>query len=191
MNIIQKIWIKAVKLCGWKLILPAEGTRPEVDRCVFVVAPHTSALDFVFGAAFLWSVAKNGKVIIKKEFFFWPLGPILRSVGCISIDRGNRKNKMVDNAAKAFEEHEFLSVTLTPEATRKPTKNWKRGFWEIAKKANVPIVPAYWDFSKKEIGIFDTIYPTDYATDLKKVQNLYTKQMAKHPEKYIEMRTNQ
>ncbi len=191
MNKIQKLWIKGVKLCGWKLILPEEGSRPEVDRCVFVVAPHTSAFDFIFGAAFLWSVSKNGKVFIKKEFFAGPLGTLLRSVGCISIDRGNRKNHMIDQAAKAFKDNENLSIAITPEATRKPTKKWKKGFWEIAKKANVPIIPAYWDFSKKEIGIFDeTIWPTDYETDLAKVQSLYTKNMAKYPDKYIEINTN-
>jgi 1-acyl-sn-glycerol-3-phosphate acyltransferase len=98
---------------------------------------------------------------------------------------------MIDQAAKAFKDNENLSIAITPEATRKPTKKWKKGFWEIAKKANVPIIPAYWDFSKKEIGIFDeTIWPTDYETDLAKVQSLYTKNMAKYPDKYIEINTN-
>ena len=184
---IKKIWIFLVKLCGWKLILPEKGTRPEVDRCVFVVAPHTSALDFIFGATFLWSCSSNGKVFIKKEFFFWPLGPILKSLGCISIDRGNKNNEMVDTTVTMFKENEELSVALTPEATRKRRNCWKRGFWEIARKAKVPIVPAYWDFSKKEIGIFDTIIPTDnFEEDLKKVRRLYKKSMARHPENFFE-----
>ena len=51
---VKKIWILSVKLCGWKLLLPKKGSRPEFERCVFVMAPHTSALDFIIGAAYLW-----------------------------------------------------------------------------------------------------------------------------------------
>ena len=194
MQIVKKIWIWIVKLNGWKFIIPEEGTRSEVDRCVFVVAPHTSALDFIIGATFLWSISKNGKVFIKKEFFIWPLGPILRSLGCISVNRGNIHNDLVATAVKQFDKNEFLSIAITPEATRKPAKRWVRGFWRIAKESNVPIVPAYIDFKKKEIGIFDTIWPCkkykeddkNYKEDLKKVQSLYHKEMAKHPENFIE-----
>jgi len=176
-----------VKLCGWKLLLPEKGTRPEVDRCVFVVAPHTSAYDFIYGAAFLWACSTNGKVFIKKEFFFWPLGPILRGLGCVSIDRGNRKNDMVGTAVRKFKEGGSLSIAITPEATRKPTKKWKKGFWEIARQAEVPIVPAYWDFKKKEIGIYDTIIPSDdFEADLAKIRKLYHKEMAKYPEMFYE-----
>ena len=95
---------------------------------------------------------------------------------------------MVKTAIEAFDNTESLSIAMTPEATRKANGVWKKGFWAIAKKANVPIVPAYWDFSKKEIGIFDTIWPSDdYNSDLLKVRKLYKKSMAKHPENFIEV----
>ena len=188
MKTLKKIWIKWVKLLGWKFNLPEEGSRPELERCVFVVAPHTSSLDFIIGATFLWSCCSNGKVFIKKELFRWPLGNLLRKLGCISIDRGNRKNDMVGTAVRKFADGKPLSIAITPEATRKPTKRWKRGFWEIAHQANVPIVPAYIDFKKKEIGLFDTIWPTgDYEADLSKVQILYKKDMAKYPAQFIEI----
>jgi len=188
MKLIKKIWIIFVRLCGWKLLLPEEGTRSELNRCVFVVAPHTSAQDFIFGAAFLWACCSNGKVMIKKEFFFWPLGCFLRALGCIRVDRGNKNNELVDTAVEAFDANEFLSIAMTPEATRKPRKVWKKGFWQIAKKANVPIVPAYLDFKNKTIGVFDTIYPSDdLDADLKKVRSLYKKEMAKYPEMFFEL----
>lgn len=184
----KKIWIKLVKLCGWKLVLPEKGSRPEFERCIFVVAPHTSVLDFVIGATYLWSCCSNGKVFIKKEFFHWPLGPILRKVGAISIDRGNRHNDMIGTAVREFAKGKPLSIAITPEATRKPVKRWKRGFWEIAHTANIPIVPTYINFKKKEIGAFDTIFPSeDYEADLLKIRQLYKKDIAKHPEKFIEV----
>lgn len=186
--LIKRIWITLVKCLGWRLILPAPGSRPEMERCVFVVAPHTSALDFIMGATYLWSCCSNGKVFIKKEFFRWPLGVILRKLGAISVDRGNCNNDMVGAAAREFARNEQFSIAITPEATRKPVKRWKRGFWEIACRAGVPIIPTYIDFSKKEIGAFDTIWPTDdYEADLLKIRKLYRSDMAKYPEKFIEL----
>ena len=187
-KIMKKFWIFLVKLFGWKLILPEKNSRPEFERCIYVVAPHTSIADFLVGAAYLWSCCSNGKVFVKKEFFRWPIGPILRSLGCISIDRGNRNNDMVGTAVRKFAEGGPLSIAITPEATRKPVKRWKRGFWEIAHQAGVPIVPTYIDFQKKEIGAFDTIWTSDdYDSDLQKVRSLYHADIAKHPEKFIEL----
>ena len=187
MKLLKKLWIKLVKLLGWKLYLPEKGSRPEFERCVFIMAPHTSALDFIIGAAYLWACCSNGRVFIAKEFFFWPLGPFLRGLGCISIDRGKATNKMVPKAVDEFSKKLPLSIVITPEATRKPTKKWSRGFWEIANNAGVPIVPTYVNFKTKEIGAFDTIYPTDYQSDLLRVRKLYKKEMAKYPEKFIEI----
>jgi 1-acyl-sn-glycerol-3-phosphate acyltransferase len=95
---------------------------------------------------------------------------------------------MVGTSVRKFAEGKPFSIAITPEGTRKPTKRWKSGFWKIAHNAEVPIVPTYIDFKKKEIGAFDTIWPTDdYEADLLKVRKLYHKQLAKHPEKFIEI----
>jgi len=154
MKKLKKIWIKLVKLCGWKFNLPEEGSRPEFERCVFVMAPHTSALDFIIGAAYLWVCCSNGRVFIAKEFFFWPLGPFLRRLGCISIDRGKfTTKKMVTKAVDEFGKGGPLSIVITPEGTRKATEKWFKGFWEIANQAGVPIVPTYVNFKTKEIWI--------------------------------------
>lgn len=186
MEILKKIWIAFVKSCGWKLILPKDCSN--LERCVFVVAPHTSALDFTVGATYLWSCCSNGKVFIKKEFFVWPLGPLLRGLGCISVDRGNRKNDLIGTAVRKFAEGGPLSIAITPEGSRKPVKRWHRGFWDIAYQANVPIVLTYIDFKNKEIGIFDIIHPTgNYDVDLKKVRSYYRKDLAKNPENFIEV----
>ena len=187
MKKLKRIWIILVKICGWKFILPEKGSRPEMERCVFVVAPHTSVWDFLIGATYLWSCCSNGKVFIKKEFFCWPIGSLLRKIGAISVDRGNRKNDMVGVAIDEFAKNEKFSIAITPEATRKPAKRWKRGFWEIAHRAGVPIVPTYIDFKNKKIGAFDTIWPSDdYDADLRKVRKLYHKEMAKYPKNFIE-----
>lgn len=176
-----------MRLGGWKLHLPPRGSRPELNRCVFAVAPHTSAADFMVGAAYLWALDVEGHIFIKKEFFRWPLGGLLRHLGCIPIDRGNRHNGIVDIAVERFAQGDTFSLAITPEGTRKPTRHWKRGFWEIARRAKVPIVPAYIDFGHHEIGLGEAIWPTDnFEADLLKVRSAFNKSMAKHPENFIE-----
>ena len=184
----KKIWIAIVKLCGWKMLLPAKGERPELQRCVFAVAPHTAVSDFLVGAAYLWSLDVNGHIFIKKEFFRWPLGGPLKKLGAIPIDRGNRHNDMVGAAVREFAKGETFTLAITPEGTRKPVRRWKRGFWEIARQARVPIVPAYLDFGKKEIGLCEAFYPTDdFEADLRVIRSHYRKDMAKRPDHFIEL----
>ena len=195
----KKLWIGIVKLLGWRLNLPEKGSRPEMERCVFVVAPHTSSLDFIIGATYLWSCCSNGKVFVKKEFFRWPLGAIMRSLGAVSVDRGNTNNHMVEAMVREFNKGEPFSLAITPEATRKRRDRWTRGFIRIADEANVPIVPTYIDFSKKEIGAFNTIWLDDYRDEggklseekkeevIRKVRSLYHANIAKHPEKFAEL----
>ena len=184
----KRIWTAIVKLCGWRFVVPDAAVRPEIMRCVYAAAPHTAITDFLVGIAYMWAVGTPGHIFIKKEFFRWPIGGLLRRFGCVAIDRGNRHNGLVEKAVQGFAEHEDYSVAITPEATRKPVRRWKRGFWEIAVHAGVPIVPVYIDFEHKEVGMFDTIWPTDdYEADLLRLRRLYRKEMAKRPEQFIEV----
>ena len=144
--------------------------------------------DYLVGTAYLWQLGVNGHIFIKKEFFWGPLGPLLRHLGAISIDRGNRKNDMVGAAVREFAKGGSFALAITPEGTRKPTKRWKRGFWEIAHQAGVPIVPAFLDFSKREVRIGEAIWTTDDAeADILKIRRLYRKEMAKVPENFVEV----
>lgn len=186
------IWIKIVQLFGWKFHLPAKGERPELNRCIFAVAPHTSIYDFMVGAAYLWALDVNGKIFIKKEFFVWPLGPILRKLGAISVDRGNRHNGMVETAVKEFAKGGTFSIAITPEGTRKPVKRWKRGFYDISTKANVPIIPACINFKSKEIYLKEAFYPSgDFMADLPVIMKHFEDVEARHPEKYNKRMSNE
>ena len=184
----KHVWIAIVKLCGWHFRMPDTASRPELMRCVYAAAPHTAITDFLVGIAYMWTVGAPGHIFIKKEMFFWPIGKLLRHYGCVPIDRGNRHNGLVEKAVQGFHENKDYAVVLTPEATRKPVHRWKRGFWEIATRAGVPIVPVYVDFNRKEIGLFDTIWPTDdYEADIKRLRSLFRSEMAKRPDQFIEL----
>ena len=184
----KKIWIAIAKLGGWHFPVIEPGSRPELQRCVLATAPHTSMADYLVGTAYLWQLGVNGRIFIKKEYFRWPLGPILRWLGAIPIDRGNRKNDMVGTAVREFAKGKGLALAITPEGTRKPTKRWKRGFWEIAHQAGVPIVPAFLDFGKREVRVGEAFWTTDDCeADIRYIRSLFKKEMAKHPEQFVEV----
>lgn len=181
----KKLWIKIVKLRGWKFVIPDRAEHPEIDRCVVAVAPHTCIEDFFVGAAVLMESKVNFRIFMKKEFFNWFTSPILHKLGVIPVDRGNRHNGLVDSAVKAFKDNERMAIVITPEGTRKAVKRWKRGFYEIAVQAQVPIYLCYMDFAKKEAGYGPLFYPTgDFQTDLPEMMKFYEGVTAKFPELY-------
>jgi len=183
----KKLCIALVKLFGWKYDVPhPHGSRPEIEHAVYIMAPHTSVWDFLLGVTCLWVLKVNYGVFIKKEFFNFFTRRVLLHYGGVPIDRGNRKNHMVEQAVKLYNENERQVIVITPEGTRKPVKRWKRGFYEIATQANVPIVLTYGDYKKKIMGVGPTFYPTgDFDADMVKIKEYYKQFTARHPEKYI------
>jgi 1-acyl-sn-glycerol-3-phosphate acyltransferase len=173
---------KAFKLTGWKLV----GVIPEdVRKCVIAVAPHTSIADFILGRLAYCYLDRNVRYLIKKEFFEIPvLKSLLLKMGGIPVDR-SRNNNIVNQVAAMFSKYDDLNIILTPEGTRKLVHNWKKGFYYIALKANVPIVMGFLDFKKKELGFGPMFYPSgDYEEDWKQMEAIYRGINAKHPERY-------
>ena len=146
---------------------------PELKKCVLLFAPHTSYIDFVIGAMCINYMGFKATLLIKKEAFFWPLGPILRKVGGMPIDRKHAA-RFPQYAAKYIQEQDEVAFLIAPEGTRKLTKVWKKGFYHIAQEAGVPIVLGYLDFRAKRGGVLPAFYPTgDYESDLKKIEKNY------------------
>jgi 1-acyl-sn-glycerol-3-phosphate acyltransferase len=102
-------------------------------------------MDFVIGRLAYWSLAVPVKFLIKKEAFQHPLGFLVKNMGGIPVDRKKSTN-LVDQVADLFKDYEVLNVIITPEGTRKLVTNWKKGFYYIAIRANVPIVMGFGDF---------------------------------------------
>lgn len=171
-----------LKILGWKLV----GNIPnDVKKCVIAVAPHTCIADFILGRFAYCAVGRPVKFMIKKEFFRTPiLRWLLLKMGGIPVDR-SKGNNMVNNVAALFKQYDELNIVITPEGTRKLVHKWKRGFYYIAVKAEVPIVLGFLDYKKKELGFGPIIYPTgDYEEDWKLMEKFYKGIVAKHPEKY-------
>jgi len=62
---------------------------------------------------------------------------------------------------------------------------WKKGFFYIAQKAQVPIVVSYIDYNKKEVGIKKVLNDTsDMINTMKEINNIYKNVNAKYPDNF-------
>jgi 1-acyl-sn-glycerol-3-phosphate acyltransferase len=115
----------------------------------------------------------NGQYYDKKRIFFWPLGPILRGMGAVPVDRSHgaiSAKQIIETMQKAKKMH----LAIAPEGTRKKTAKWKTGFHTIARACDIPIYLGFFDWSKKEIGRGVRFIPTENAQeDLKKIRAHY------------------
>jgi 1-acyl-sn-glycerol-3-phosphate acyltransferase len=167
------------KLIGWKIA----GSFPyQYKKMVLAVAPHTSWIDVMVGFA-----ARNelkithARFLGKKELFVGPLGWILRKLGGTAVDR-HSKQGMVDQAVALFNANEKFLLGLAPEGTRKRVDKLRSGFYHIAKKARVPIIPIGLDFKNKQLVVGEAFFTTDdEAGDLKKIIAFFSTIEGKYP----------
>lgn len=134
---------------------------PDVPKAVVIAAPHSSNMDGLHGLAMKQVLGLDVHFLAKRQLFWWPLGPILRHVGIIPIDRGSGGTALVDSAVARFANNEKFWLGVAPEGTRKSVPRWKTGFWRIAKAAGVPIIPAYFHYPEKRIGLGPMLWPGD------------------------------
>ena len=164
---------------GWRI----EGGVPDLPKYVLIIAPHTSRWDAIIWLAMVLSLRIPVRWFAKHTLFWPPFGWLLRALGGISIDRRQNENKVL-RAVRALQEHDEMILGLAPEGTRSYRDSWRSGFYYIAVKAEVPIVMAYTDFTKKVGGIGGILYPTgDEQVDMEKVRAIYDPVAAKNPEK--------
>ena len=63
---------------------------------------------------------------------------------------------------------------IAPEGTRKPVERWKTGFWKIAHAARVPVLPVYFHYPDKVIGIGPAFTTSDdMEADLARLRDWY------------------
>lgn len=171
-------------ISGWKVV-GGVGEIKKVHQLMMIAAPHTSNWDLLYARAAFYLMDIPVKYTIKKELFFFPLGFILKAFGGIPIDR-KKKGKMVDKMADLFKEYKELCILITPEGTRSYSPEWKKGFYYIAQKAEVPISLGFLDYKNKHAGVGPLVYPSgDYEKDLEEIKAFYRPIQAKYPEKGV------
>lgn len=133
---------------GWRLV----GAFPDTAKLVLIGAPHTSWWDGIWGLLFKVAIGADVRFMAKKELFRGPLGWLLRALGGIPIER-RAAHGIVEQMVERFGTSERLWLGITPEGTRKKVPKWKSGFWHIARGAGVSVLPVYFHYPDKVIGI--------------------------------------
>ncbi|MBP3236888.1 MAG: 1-acyl-sn-glycerol-3-phosphate acyltransferase [Bacteroidales bacterium] len=166
------------KFCGWLLKKMGwtsdNGPIPE-PKAIVLGVPHTSAWDFIISYLFYTQFDRVAHVMIKKEFFFWPVGPLLRKCGCIPVDRSNSAT-LVKSLIEEMEKVDYFILAIAPEGTRKAIRKWKTGYHLIAKEVGCPVYAGYFDWGTKHVGIGEKFPLTDDArADTDRLQAHYEK----------------
>lgn len=173
----------ATRIMGWTLV----GQPAPEDQCIILGAPHTSIWDFVISFFFYNGIGGHARVAVKSEFFVWPLKGILRWAGAIPVDR-KRGGNFITQTIHALQKEKHFHLAIAPEGTRKPVKNWKRGFHALARHMNIPVYYGWFDWGKKEIGIGPRVPLTDdFNHDIEVIKAWYREKgvVGKHPEKFL------
>jgi 1-acyl-sn-glycerol-3-phosphate acyltransferase len=165
---------------GWKKHITVEHP----DKFIICLAPHTSNWDFFIGQLFMRSEGIKINFLMKKEWFFWPLGPIFKRMGGIPIYR-SRHSRMTDVLAEAALQNSQFKLCITPEGTRSLNPDWKKGFYFIALKAQIPVLLYGVDYEKKLIECTRSFVPTgDFEKEMRETKLYYKNFRGKYPDKF-------
>ncbi|WP_309752266.1 1-acyl-sn-glycerol-3-phosphate acyltransferase [Novosphingobium sp.] len=177
-RLVRRLIIALYRWRGYRL----EDNYPAPRRCVIIGVPHTTNWDFVF---FLGATAEAGirpSFMGKHTLFAWPMTRFMYDMGGVSVDRSAKGRNYVDQVVDAFAGAEELALVVAPEGTRSASKPWRSGFYHIANKAGVALVPAWVEDKTRRGGIGPAIMPSgDYAGDLAKLLAYYRSVMPGHP----------
>lgn len=168
---------------GWKL--KNEVPVNELRKCVLICAPHTSNWDLYYCLASFWSLKIPYRVMIKDAYTKPWYGFFFKAIGCLGVDR-SKYNNLVEYSSELIKNSESMALINTPEATRSRSLKWKKGFYYIAKQANVPIALAYADYKNKVTGVSKIINIGDKTIEevFDQIEIFYKPEMAKYPENY-------
>ena len=171
-------WIgrAVLRLGGWRVV----GEFPDLPRVVLIGAPHSSNWDGIWGFAAKLALGLDIRILGKHQLFWGPLGPLMRALGIIAINRGAASG-VVGQMAQQFRGADRFWLGIAPEGTRKPVARWKTGFWKIAHAAQVPVLPVYFHYPDRVIGIgppFATSH--DMEADLVRLREWYRPWQGKH-----------
>ena len=165
---------------GWT----ADVSEALPHKFIICMAPHTSNWDFLLGQLYSSAEGMSSNFLMKKEWFVWPLGPLFRRLGGIPVWR-SKHTSMTDNLAETARQAKSFMLCITPEGTRSPNPEWKKGFYYIAQKAEIPILLFGVDYEKKLIRCNKTIIPNgDIDAQMREIKLYFKGFKGKKPENF-------
>ena len=173
-----------LRVAGWRI----EGGLPREPKFVACLAPHTSNVDFLLSVLAMYALGIRLTWLGKHTLFRGPAAPLLRWLGGEPVDRA-APGGTVGQAVARFRAEAAYALGIAPEGTRNPVTHWKAGFHRIAREAGVPIVPVWMDYGARCVRVGAPVWPTaDEAGDIARLRATYRKDMARHPDRFIDIR---
>lgn len=161
-----------LKSLGWTCKNEHHDTEA-TNVYVAVMAPHTSNWDFVYFIAAALVFRLKVRWLGKHTLFKGPLGPVMKWIGGVPVNRGEAGDTVPD-AVAFLHSGEGVALAIAPEGTRSAVKRWKSGFYRIAVAAEVPILLSWLDYPTKTAGLGPLFHPTgDMEADIKTMQAFY------------------
>ena len=176
------------RLCGWILYKclgwSKDVTVPHSGKFIICLAPHTSNVDFLMGQLYAHAENMDINFLMKKEWFVGPLGPLLRRIGGIPVWR-DKHTSMTDLLSDTALRESHFRLCITPEGTRSLNPEWKKGFYYIALKANIPILLYGLDYKRKLIQCTKSLVPSgDIDKDMIEIKHYFKGFAGRHPEQF-------
>jgi 1-acyl-sn-glycerol-3-phosphate acyltransferase len=168
----------ALRAARWRTV----GTVP--PRSVLVGAPHTSNWDWVLTLLLAWDYRIDIRLLVKRELFRGPLGPLLRATGAVELDRSSPGATIRALLAEAEGADPFV-LGIAAEGTRSKAEFWKSGFYRIAQQSGLPITLAFLDVPSRTVGWGPTFEPSgDVRADMDLVRAFYADKTGFRPESF-------
>jgi 1-acyl-sn-glycerol-3-phosphate acyltransferase len=117
----------------------------------------------------------------KAELFRGPMGPIMRAMGGIPVNR-EAASAMVPAMVAEFAKRESLVLTVPVEGTRSKGRYWKSGFYRIAMAADVPVVCGFVDGPRRTGGFGPVMHLTgNVREDMDRIRAFYAGKQGLRP----------
>ena len=173
-----------LKLGRFRLV----GDPPQLDSMVLIAAPHTTNWDFPLMLAMSWLSGLSPRWMGKNSLFKGPMGPVMRALGGIEVNRENPQG-LIDGLVTEAAAGTRFALVIPAEGTRTKKEFWKSGFYRIAQQADLPVVPAWLDGPSRTGGIGEPIEVTgDVAADMDKIREAFSSRRGLRPENRTEPR---
>ncbi len=168
-----------MRLAGWRV----EGKLPDLPKFLIIGAPHTSNWDFVLFLGVIFHLKADVRFMGKAELFRSPFGWFFYWCGGVPVDR-KKSTGLVEQMVEACNKSDKFILTIAPEGTRHYVREWKMGFYHIAKSAGIPLVMAVVDGKHKAVRVGQMFQPTgDMNEDIKTIKGFFSGVVGINPKK--------
>lgn len=189
------MWRKIRRSCARVLIRVSRWDHVSTERVapgesrILIGAPHTSNWDFIMMLGIAWDLDFPVRWLGKDSLFRGVMGPVMRAIGGIPVDRRRPFGLVEDLVEQAKVTGDGFTLVVTPEGTRGAGKYWKSGFYRIAMATGIPVTLGYVDRTTRTFGLGMTFTPTgDVRADMDTIRAFYQDKAGYHPQNRTEPR---